>query len=391
MEGMEYIGVAAHSGITGGGLAYMGIDHYPYWNMPQSDHVLRRHMQLANCNVVFSMLDTWSLPTDFNGEKTFKWIPYTPIDAGPLSLENFVYLNRAHKILVNSKWGQEQCNEWELPTTYVPHVVPTDTYKPISDKGLCRMPLGYSPDHFLVGMVGANKGRMMVSRKGFEYAIRAFAEFSHNHDDARMYIHGAIRNIDRDSIDLLRTAQMYGVDDKVVGLDAYTATIGVSEEALAMIYNAFDVLMAPSLAESCNVPLIEAQACGTPIIGNRTSGQTEHINSGWITEPSSRLLTPQCTYWDIPDWEAMAQSLEDAYTALGTRDGRKKYAKKARKFAMDFDVKKVTKKYWAPIIKELADEEEADQIKAKELENIEDEDRTQELPVAIGAPEGTKF
>lgn len=354
MPEVEYIGIAAHTGLQYGGITSMGIDHYPCPDIPRTDYTLRRHMMAARCSFAISMCDLWTLSTDFNGDRAFNFIPYVPVDAGPLSLENFVHMNRASSVLVNSRWGLDIAQEAGIKNiAYIPHMVDTRVFRPMPDKIRCKKLMGYTRDTFLVGMVGANKGRMMISRKGFEFALRAFARFAEKHDEAKIYIHGALQSTDPDTVDLYRVISAYGLEDKVRGLDAYTATLGLDEQVLATIYNAFDVMLAPSLSESVNVPVLEAQACGVPVIANRTTGLTEHIGSGWIVEPKTEIMTPQATYWNIPDWEAIAHCLEVAYTAVGTKKGRKDYAKKARRFAEFFDSDRVARDYWQPFMQTL--------------------------------------
>ncbi|REJ78250.1 MAG: glycosyltransferase family 1 protein [Acidobacteria bacterium] len=63
-----------------------------------------------------------------------------------------------------------------------------------------------------------------------------------------------------------------GIDDKVI------FTGFVSDEDLAMLYNAASLLVFPSLEEGFGLPAIEAMSCGTPVAASNTGSLPEVIS-----------------------------------------------------------------------------------------------------------------
>ncbi|MFA4874440.1 MAG: glycosyltransferase family 1 protein [bacterium] len=63
---------------------------------------------------------------------------------------------------------------------------------------------------------------------------------------------------------------------KALGLADILQDVGqVSQEDLVSLYNLADVLLFPSFYEGCGWPILEAHACGTPVITSRTSSMPE--------------------------------------------------------------------------------------------------------------------
>lgn len=77
----------------------------------------------------------------------------------------------------------------------------------------------------------------------------------------------------------------------------------VSNEALPMWYNAADLFVYPSLYEGFGLPILEAMACGLPVIASDTTSLPEAVGPGG-------LLVPPL---DAEAWaQAMARLLDDA-------------------------------------------------------------------------------
>ena len=86
------------------------------------------------------------------------------------------------------------------------------------------------------------------------------------------------------------------VEDKSVfeSLDGYrimyTGYIG-DNAMMADVYNAADVFVAPSRAETFSLVVVESMACGTPVIGSSAGGIPELISqdTGWIFESGNSV------------------------------------------------------------------------------------------------------
>jgi len=104
-----------------------------------------------------------------------------------------------------------------------------------------------------------------------------------------------------------------GLDDKVI----FTGSI--PHDALALYYSAADVFVLPSHYESLGFVVIEAMACGTPVVASRVGGIPSVVEHG-----STGYLIP----WRCP--EAFASQIE---VLLKNKDLHRFMSKEAMKKA----------------------------------------------------------
>jgi glycosyltransferase involved in cell wall biosynthesis len=81
----------------------------------------------------------------------------------------------------------------------------------------------------------------------------------------------------------------------------------VDADALLYLYNRADALFMPSLTEGCPITLLEAMACGLPVVGSRRGGITE------LGGEAIRLVD------DPHDTEAWAAAMLEVATDSATR------------------------------------------------------------------------
>jgi glycosyltransferase involved in cell wall biosynthesis len=131
--------------------------------------------------------------------------------------------------------------------------------------------------------------------KGHAHLVRAFAQFLPGHRDARLRIAGD--GPLRPQLEAL--AAELGVAEAVQFLGLLPAEAVRGEMLRA------DVLALPSLHETFGVVLIEAMACGLPILATRCGGPNDIVSqdAGWLVEPG--------------DAGALAEGLERAYAERG--------------------------------------------------------------------------
>src|SRR5690606_18756407 len=61
----------------------------------------------------------------------------------------------------------------------------------------------------------------------------------------------------------------------------------LTEEDLAHFYSACEIFLFPSLEEGYGIPIIEAMACGAPVLTSDTTSMPEVANNhGWLVNPS---------------------------------------------------------------------------------------------------------
>ena len=159
----------------------------------------------------------------------------------------------------------------------VPPGVDLSMFQPI-DRSDARRTIGYGPGR-LVLFVGR-----LERLKGVEVAIRALALLrDRRHDDVRLLILGEdSRDGDESEKDRLKAvATALGVRDRIDFLGS------VAHHELPFFYSAADVCVMPSYSESFGLVGLEAQACGTPVVGSDVSGLRSVIRdevSGYLID-----------------------------------------------------------------------------------------------------------
>ena len=142
-------------GLTGGKIMVDGILQYPVINHVYGSDALVYHARDFKADVVFSLQDVWVLhPQDL--AQVNRWIPITPVDADPIPRPVYDNLRFAHRVITYSHFGHDKLLEKGIHSTYIPHTVNTDIFKPM-DKAKRKAKAGIPADYYLFGMVAANK------------------------------------------------------------------------------------------------------------------------------------------------------------------------------------------------------------------------------------------
>jgi glycosyltransferase involved in cell wall biosynthesis len=332
-------------GIQGGLVQAGDIVMYPRFQDPYGSDIISDHVAHFKADCVISLQDIWVLPEDYRKRCGVPWMPWFPVDATPVPPRVLKLARTADYPVVYSQFGYEEMRKAGVDTTYIPHGVNTDVYKPL-DRVACKRKFGWDEDIFVAAMVAANKG--LPSRKGFPEALQMFKHFHDRHPNSVLYLH------------TLATPEQSGVDfrllmdsidgfphDAVNFCSQYPYKNGMFEESyLAQIYNAADVLLVPSYNEGFGIPIIEAQACGTPVLTNKCTSMPELTFAGQSIEPLQQWWIPLGAWVGVPNIDAFVEGLEWAYRERGNEQLRRH----ARASVMQFDWQRVIDEHWAPFL-----------------------------------------
>jgi len=331
---------------------------YPAGYEVNSNDVIHQHADHwfegdASAGWIIPLLDVWCLKNPLLAE--FQVAAWTPVDHLPTPPEVLQFFHRSNAIPVAmSQFGETMLTQAGLEPTYIPLAVDTTKYRPTfemhvagemrSGREIFDLPL----DAFVVGMVAMNKG-WARDRKGFNEAFRAFGEFWKRHNDAVLFMHtekfGAA-----EGINLPELAQHCGIPDHaIVWSDQYAYRLGMPPEMMAAAYTAMDVLLAPSHGEGFGVPLIEAQACGTPVICSDFSSQTELVGPGWLVTGQLEWDPAQSASYICPFSAHVLERLEEAYTC----DRLPELQAECIEFAAGYDADHVYEELWRPFLATL--------------------------------------
>ncbi len=344
------VAVIAFYGLEGGILGWtanngVSIPVYPRGYHPYGQDVMSAHTLHYGAEIMISLMDAWVVqPEMILGG--VKWVPWFPVDMDPLPPPVARNVSRAWKRIVFSKFGQRMVTDAGMDCYYVPHGVDTKAFKP-EPMAEARQAAGLPADRYIVGMVAANKG--VPSRKAFMPQLEAFSWFHKNHPEALLYLHTTRGESGENAgANLVEYIDYLGIRDHVVFCDQYTNMLGYPDEYMRHVYNSLDVHMLVSMGEGFGIPILEAQACGCPVITGDWTAMPELTFSGWkvYKDDADKWWTPLGAYQYQPRPAAIADRLEEAYRLRGNQD----YRDRARAGALAYDADRVVEKYWLPAL-----------------------------------------
>lgn len=357
------VAFSCFSGLGGQPIRWDGYTLFPSGMLEFSPDTLVPHAMTMGADLVLPIMDfyklspastQWRQLTEEHRTRMGAFIvaDCTAGNGGPSMLDQQVIpMFGPHPIAV-SGFGMERLKALGYgtdgyPCSYLPHAVDTNVYKPPADRAQARKDLG-TPGEFVIGIMAANSDGI---RKNFQGQLAAFQRFSKKHKDAFLALYTVA-----DSARGLPVAQMIqdmGIAGRTVIMPSYEQVCGMaSEEMVAAWYGSLDVLSLCSYAEGFGVPLIEAQACGTPVVATDGSAMSELARpAGWLVKGERFWNVTHRAWWTQPSEDGIVRAWEKAYQAAG--DVRRRDA--AYEFASDYDVETVRDEHWAPFMKQMED------------------------------------
>jgi len=342
--------ILANCGLEAGVLNWGDIPVFPRGNGMFDGATIRRQAKQFDADILISFYDVWMLSADMMGAR---WVPWYPVDREPFPAAVRDKLTGAFYPIACSQWGYDAAQELGIGGGYIPCCVDMEQFKPV-DKAEARKKMGLDFDGFIVGIVADNKG--YPSRKALAEQVEAFARFAAKHDDAKLYLHTCLSG-QRGGIDLSDLIIHLDLEQKILTCDqgAYNTT-GLPSDYMVAVYNAINVLSAVSMDEGFGVPIIEAQACGIPVIVGEWTAMPELLGAGWaVTKAEAHpVWTPSHKgYHYAPGIDAIAARLELAYSA-----DPEFMVPPAIELAKQYEADTVFETYWEPMLEELQERAE---------------------------------
>jgi glycosyltransferase involved in cell wall biosynthesis len=324
-----------------------GLDLYSNDSGPQDHKTFIANKDKPN--LLISLYDVWVMKSKQYDD--FPIAAWTPLDhvTLPPGVENFLKKENVTPVAM-SPHGVRQLTAKGIECEYAPHAIDTKVYKPsykIGNHDINEY-MGLTPDNFVVGVVAANKASGLVHRKAYGELILAFSIFAKDKPDAVLYIHTDSLGLSG-GWNLLNILASLGVKkEQVIFPNPQDYRFGLAQSDLAALYTRMDVLLAPSLGEGFGVPSVEAQACGTRVIGSNWAATPDLVSSdSWLTEGQLTWDAGQDSWWMTPNVSSLVNALEESYKA------ERGPSQVAIDFASQFEVEKVWDESWIPILKKL--------------------------------------
>jgi glycosyltransferase involved in cell wall biosynthesis len=333
--------IAAYYGLQHGGfIRWRGIPLYPAsagksWGAEYTKY----YYDKFQCDACISLQDVWTLPNKYGFD--FNWYPYMPIDHEPIPPFVQDRLPFAAKPIAMSQFGAAQLKSKGIDCYYAPHGVDIKVFKPTNDR------LEFGDADFVVGCVAVNRGR----RKNLPGLIMAFKEFHESHPKSVLYLHSRATGYNFGDPQLHILAKNVGLEDFVFFPNSRDLDEGFSDEWMAIMYSSLDVFCMPSMGEGFGVPIVEAQACGCPVIVTNFTSMPELVGGGWLLKDIQREFDYHNSWRAVTNQDEIVRCLEEAYDEKmsGAIEVRKQQAI-AKAAQYDWSV---IKGYWKDILDDI--------------------------------------
>ena len=361
------VAISANALVTSHMSSWRG--HVVYPCTPYDDvgeDVVLGHYRDFKADLCVTLMCTWVLKIH-QPWRDMRTIHVTPVDCMPMSAQDYraIWLTGGLPAAV-SRFGMEAMRARGLDPVYLPHVVDTGLFRPPADRDGLREAIGVG-GKFVVGLNFMNNDR---ARKAIFEQFKAFATLHLGdkerglppHPDTVLAVH-AIKVLP-EGLHLPQLAEHLGLKDMAVaGRDGavmyspqYRLVTGqIPAQAMADWYGACDVVSNVG-NEGFGLPLIEAQACGTPVVagGWGTGPELTAPRAGWRVKGQAEWNRVHAAEWRTPLITDLERKYEAAHRELTySPELAAAYRSKVRAFAMRWDADKVIPATWGPVLHDI--------------------------------------
>ena len=164
----------------------------------------------------------------------------------------------------------------EVSSTYLPHSVNPDIFKPLSDLQIeeIRTSSLQEEDRSKVIFFWNNRNARRKQSGTLIWWFKEWLDKEGLHDKSSLIMHTEPK--DPHGQDLEHIIEHLGLNDRQVML----STQKIPPESLAQIYNMVDCTINISDAEGFGLATLESLSCGTPIVATMTGGLQEQVTDG---------------------------------------------------------------------------------------------------------------
>jgi glycosyltransferase involved in cell wall biosynthesis len=341
------VAIAGYSGMQHAHADWHGIPVYaasPENVMGQD--VIGYYYEKHQADVVIALTDCWAMsPRMMRLLRTVAW---TPVDTDPLGrgIADFAAESGA-AMLAMSEFGRQVMGEAGIEADCIPHGIDVGLFSPPPDREALRAASGIPEGCFAVGINQANRSGL---RKALPEQLVAFARFHRRHPDSRLLLHMAKNHAKGQDLPMILDKLSIGEDAVYFPDQGVYAAGEIGMEEMPRWYGALDVLLGCAMAEGFGLPLLESQACGTPVIATDGSAMTEVAAPGWLVEGQPFWVEQQHeSWWVMPSVAGIDAALEAAWQAR--EDGSiEQVREQSREHALQYDADLILAERWKPYL-----------------------------------------
>jgi len=336
VQGLGERGIEVRVGtpyMSGPPFLFDGVLLYP---IPRLDRTLLSYaVRDFHPDVVVCYLTHWSYrwAGDVLKEEGVRFVWYATCEFESVPPSFIQPLIGSNLIMTTSNFAKRVMGQF-IPEDYlevVPHGV-DEVYHPMNPRPRFEPYM----DKFVYGMVGRN-----VTRKDFGCLINSFGRLdSEVRENSILYLHTGVREIggEKPGWDISWFVIRNNLVGKVVTPDFNSMWIGSSEEKMSEVYNCLDVYVQATFGESFGLPVLEAMACGLPVIASENSSLPEIVGDAGLLVPcwEEEIYTQEGFGIRKTKERELADAMEKLYHSPELREelGRKAH-QRAREFTWE--------------------------------------------------------
>lgn len=357
------VAISATFGLYSTKLIWQGIKIYPPGYAMFGNDIHAANSKQHGADILLTHQDVWTQDPNALTAHGTRWVSWQPLDSEPVAPTIVQRLRHAcYQPIALARFGQQQATLAGLPMPLVLQGVDTEVFVP-GDRAQARAVLGWPESAFIVGMVARNSG--YPNRKAYPQQIAAWCQFARQHPDALLYVHsvGDV-SADPEATPIAWQLAEAGLIDRVIWAHPYDLNLGYSTEAMVLRYQAMNMLLGVSMSEGCGVPLLEAQACGVPVLTGGWTAMAENCYAGWLVDRADSEpwpVAPLHCYWRLPHIGAIAEQLKTAYNDLQNNTQATMLAQRGRSAALAYhDQDMLVDTQWRAVLTDIARRIEAE-------------------------------
>jgi glycosyltransferase involved in cell wall biosynthesis len=282
------------------------------------EDLFEQHYQHFKADIYVTAYDMWPLEKvpQAAAEGKIIWVPWCFVDFSPIQPFIIQKLNHAVKVVPTSKWLESELKKTGLQNVLppIPMGINHEVFQPLigtQDEGgeeitkeRLKKTLEFEEDTWIIGMFQMNQ----LFRKPFDEQIEGIKIFHEENPDVKLgiYIHSLPRVADGWSLPELLSE--YGLGRITRFADSYRLLLGLKgypDNAMCKLYNTVDVVLNATYGESPGLPIMEAQACGTPVISTDFVCMPEFTKAGYTV----KVLR----YFKVPMLPMIRKAVPDPY------------------------------------------------------------------------------
>jgi len=234
------------------------------------------------------------------------------------------YASRGGKIHTPSQWSKQRLLRNGVPESIihvVPHAADEEYFYPLDAQSIAlnRQNMGLDEDDVVLLNVGTHHWN-----KGLDVLIKSFALARQHNKRLKLVLKDQRSTYLMDSESYVRQIlNEMGLSDADLMPSIRLISGHLNLAQLNLLYNAADAYVTPYRAEGFNLPALEAQSCGTPVVATR-GGATDDFLNGEYYHPIEGVLMENATLKEHLTINAYVEPSSEQLVSVLSQLGRKK-------------------------------------------------------------------